>query len=127
MTIDVPVAVKGSFRGLVVLVVGTVLLPAVARLLPAVAPVWLSVIVVMGFAIAAVHQGVAVRPVAQALYAAVGAYLLVVPLAWMAPAGRDVGRLLVMGSAAVITGVATGAVIALVRRWRRGPARVEEV
>jgi hypothetical protein len=124
MTVDATAVARGAFRGFVVLVLGSAVLPLFATLFPAVAPLWLSIVAVLAFVIAAVHQGGASVPVVQALTAAVCAYLLIVPLTLLTPDGREPVRLLLTGATAVVVGIATGVVIVSGRAvGRRGTRR----
>lgn len=113
----------GSFRGFFVLIVGTLLFPIVARELPSVAPIWLSVVSIVGFAYAACHQGCARRPVSQGAVAATAAFVLILPLLLLGPVVDEPGPLLLTAVSAPATGALVGGVFVLAGKvngsWRK--------
>lgn len=121
-SIDVAAVTRGSFRGFLVLVMGTLLLPLVAREFAGVTTIWLSLVSVAAFAFAACHQGIARRAVWQGTAAAVGAFVLVLPLLLTSPAVHEPGPLLMTAATALVVGAAVGAGVAGTRRARSSVA-----
>jgi branched-subunit amino acid ABC-type transport system permease component len=63
---------------------------------------------VLAFVVAAVKQGRTTNGAVHGVLAAVGAYLLVLPLVLMASAGRDVAQISMTAAAAVLVGALAG-------------------
>ncbi|MEU4377230.1 hypothetical protein [Pseudonocardia alni] len=108
--VDTLAAVRGASSGFTVLVLGGLSAPLVGALAPALASAWVVVIGVVAFVVAGVRIGGATSPVLHGAAAAVGAFLLVLPLVlWFSspapPAAQLVGSLL----AALVVGGAAGA------------------
>jgi len=113
--IDLSALARGSFRGFFVLITGTLLFPVVAREIPAIATVWLSLVSIGGFACAACHQGIARRSASQGAIAAIGALGLILPLLLLGPAVDDPVPLLLTAVTAPVTGVVVGGVVIAAR------------
>jgi hypothetical protein len=116
--IDAVTVVRGSSAGFTVLVLGGLLAPIVAVKIPVLGGFGLVVTAVAGFATAASRQWKGSRPAVQGILAAVGAYLLILPMVVFAHHGWDVGQ--VFGT--LLTAVVVGAATAMLTR-RIHPAR----
>lgn len=125
--VDMPTLVRGASAGFTVLLIGGLLEPIVVTLLPltlAQVPTasswWLTVVAVAGFMLAGSRIGEATRPAVHGAGAAVGAYLLVVPLMVFASTEPlpPITTMLLAALVAVLVGAATG----YVAGRRRGPA-----
>jgi mannose/fructose/N-acetylgalactosamine-specific phosphotransferase system component IID len=81
--IDPVAAVRGSSSGFTVLVIGGLLAPAIAVRVPVIGSLALVLTAIVGFATAAWRRARTSRPVLQGVVAAVGAYLLVLPIVAM--------------------------------------------
>lgn len=104
--VDTAAAVRGASRGFTVLLLGGVVQPWVATLLPPMGFVWLAVVAVTAFVFAAVTAGGAAASWQTTVAAAAGAYLLVLPL--VASAGAiDPTQVAGTGATAVVIGFAT--------------------
>jgi len=110
--VDVPNAVRGASTGFSILVIGGLLAPFVTLVSVPAAAVWLTGVAVVAFAVAARRSQLADVPALHGVAAAVGAYLLVLPLLLPFPQGRDVRQILLTLATAVVVGAATGALMA---------------
>ncbi|MCU1679968.1 MAG: hypothetical protein JWQ81_707 [Amycolatopsis sp.] len=119
-TIDMVAAVRGSGRGFMVLVCGGLGAPALAMHTQLGGSMLLLGSAILAFVVAAVKPGQASNGGLHGAVAAVGAYLLVLPLVLMASAGRDPAQISMTLAAAVIIGAAAG--WADVRRRQRKTA-----
>lgn len=106
--VDMPAVVRGCGRGFLVLVGGGLIAPVLAQSSPLLGAVLLAGAAVVAFGVAAVPQGSTTNGPLHGVLAAIGAYLLVLPLVLLAPAGRDVVQILLTAAAAVAVGAATG-------------------
>ncbi|GAA4815417.1 hypothetical protein ACFQ0K_07125 [Nocardioides caeni] len=132
--IDVPNAVRGASTGFSILLIGGLLAPILTIVSSLAAAVWLAGVAVLAFAVAARRSQGAGIPVLHGIFAAVLAYVLVLPLLLPFEQGRDVQQIAQTVLTAVLVGSVTGALSArrvvtngqsrsasLVRRT--GPAR----
>lgn len=108
-TVDTVAAVKGASRGFTVLLVGGVVQPWVGHLLPPLGYVWLAMVAVAAFVVAA-HpwRGPSSTP-ATAVVAALGSYLLVLPLVLSGAGGVPAEQLAGTAGTAVVVALATWA------------------
>jgi hypothetical protein len=113
--VDMAAAIRGSSRGFTVLVLGGLAAPAIAVLSGVLGTVVLTGSAVAAFVVAAMRPGTSTRPGLHGLLAAVGAYLMVLPLVLLAPMGRNPVQIGLTLVAAVCTGFAAGSV----QSWRR--------
>ena len=112
--IDAPAAVRGASTGFSVLVIGGLLAPVVTSLLPLLGrTVWLPLVAILAFAVAAARIGRACRPAVHGAVAAASSYLLVLPLVVLDEAGRDPVQI----AATSATACAVGALTGLCRGW----------
>lgn len=116
--IDSATVVRGSSAGLTVLVLGGLLAPIAAVKAPAIGSLALVLTAVAGFATAAARQWSGPRPVVQGILAAVGAYLLVLPLVVMSQHGWDVVQVACTLLTAVVVGASTPAILGRARAER---------
>jgi hypothetical protein len=110
--IDPVAAVRGSSSGFTVLVIGGLLAPAIAVRVPVVGSLALVLTAVAGFATAASRRGNTTRPVLQGVVAAVGAYLLVLPIVAMTHHRWDPVQL----GLTLLTAIVVGAVVGPIAR-----------
>jgi hypothetical protein len=113
--IDPVSVVRGSSAGFSVLVIGGLVAPIAAVKLPGVGGLALFVAAVAGFAYASARQWNGPRPVAQGVLAAVGAYVLVLPLVVMARHGWDVVQVASTLATAVVVGALTPVAVGRLR------------
>lgn len=109
--IDMPVAVRGASAGFSVLLIGGLIAVLLGLKFPAAGPLLGLVAAVIGFHVAARRVGTASIPALHGAFAAVLAYLLVLPIAWTFSPGHssaDVGRALLNLALALSTGSLTG-------------------
>lgn len=118
--IDPVGAVKGASTGFTILLLGGLLEPIAGSVLPVLGSVWLTVTALVAFASAASRIGSATRPSVHGALAAVSAYLLIVPLVLMTPAGRDITQMSLTVTAAAVVGACSGYVGSRWRDMRRG-------
>jgi hypothetical protein len=118
--IDSVTVVRGSSAGFSVLVLGGLLAPLAAAKAPGVGAFALIIAAVAGFATAAARQWGGPRPVVQGVLAAVGAYLLVLPLVVMAHHGWDPVQIAWTAITAIVVGAASPLVAKRVRRAKGG-------
>jgi len=116
--IDIAAIARGSFRGFLALVVGTVLFPLVAGTATPVVSGWFAFVCVAGFALAASHQGHARRAVWQGAAAGTGTFALMLPQLYFGSAAREPVDLLLAAGTAPVVGAVTGTVVMLRRRSR---------
>lgn len=106
--VDVSVAIRGASAGFSVLLVGGLVQPLVEGRIPGVGQAWLPLVALFAFVIAARHVGEARIPSAHGAMAAVNAYLLMLPLVLLNPAGTNVAQISLTIGAAMLTGGAVG-------------------
>lgn len=106
-------AVRGASAGFTVLLLGGVLDPLAAMVVPPFAFLWLPLVAVAGFVTAGARRGVSSSPWLQGATAAVGSYLLILPLVLIAPSGRNPLQITMTLAAAILLG---GAACQLRRR-----------
>lgn len=104
--VDGPAAIRGASRGFTVLLLGGIVQPWVGTLLPPLGFVWLALVAVAAFAVAALAAGGVESAWTTAVAAAIGSYLLVLPLVVSAGA-LDPAQLAGTLLAAVATGAST--------------------
>lgn len=106
---------RGAGRGFNVLLIGGLLAP-LAGYLPVVGLVWLALVAVAAFSFA----GLAIRdvpnPAIHGAMAAVGSYLLILPLVVMATRQLDLTQVLITSLTAVLVGAAVGRLASLSAR-----------
>jgi len=119
--IDPASAVRGSSAGFTVLVIGGLLAPVLAAKVPALGSLALVGTALVGFATAAARQGCSTRPSVQGALAAVGAYLLVLPLVMLGQRHWDVLQTALTLLTAIVVGFVAGPVS--VRVATRGARR----
>lgn len=117
--LDLPCIVRGAWRGFVVLLLGGLVAPGLAAITPFVAWFALTAVAVTAFVVAACGVGHLGRPVRHGVYAAVGAYGLVLPLVILSATGRDPAQI----AAATATAVAVGALTGFLAGRRHDRAR----
>lgn len=103
--------VRGASRGFGVLFVGGLVHPAVARLAEPLGYVWLPLVAVVAFgtaAVAATPTGTPVSAWRQAPIAAVGSYLLIVPLVRAGAGELPLLQLVLTAGTAVVVGAVVG-------------------
>ncbi|TWH00864.1 hypothetical protein L615_000200000740 [Nocardioides sp. J9] len=103
--------IRGAFRGFGVLLVGGLVHPAVAQVVEPLGYAWLPLVAVLAFGVAAVAATPAGTPVSawrQAPVAAVGSYVLILPLVRAGSGELPVMQLLLTTLTAVLVGVAVG-------------------
>ncbi|WP_445548686.1 hypothetical protein, partial [Frankia sp. CiP1_Cm_nod2] len=115
--VDMTAVVRGSSRGFTVLVLGGLIAPAVATVSGALGVLILTGSAAAAFVAAALRQGTTTDGGRHGALAAVGAYLLVLPLVLLAQAGRNPAQISMTLAAAVVVGFVAGSVTA-----RRRPA-----
>lgn len=113
--IDRAACVCGMSTGFGVLVTGALLQP-IANAVPALGANFLLVTAIVGFAIAGSRIGNARRPGPHGAAAAVGSYLLILPLVLASSAGIDPSQIGATGGVAVAVGATAG----FCRAWLRG-------
>lgn len=114
--IDAPTAVHGASTGFSVLVIGGLLAPVIASLLPTLGrTVWLPLVAILAFVVAAIRIGKACRPAVHGAVAASLSYLLVLPLVVLNESGRAPVQIAATFGTACVVGALTGY---LCRRWR---------
>ena len=106
--VDMVTVVRGCGRGFLVLVVGGLLAPVLAQRAPLLGTLVLAGTSIAAFAVASLPLGGSGNGPLHGILAAVGAYLLVLPLVLLAPAGRDVLQISMTAGAAVLVGAGTG-------------------
>jgi uncharacterized membrane protein YebE (DUF533 family) len=114
--VDMVAVVRGMGRGFLVLVGGGLVAPALAMSSShMLGSVLLASSAALAFVVAAVKQGRTVNGVLHGMIAAIGAYLLMLPLVVLAPAGRDANQIsMTLAAAAAVGALAGGAD----QRWR---------
>lgn len=106
--LDLPCIVRGAWRGFVVLLLGGLAAPLLQRIVPVVGYFSLTLVAVVAFTLAACGVGRRGHPVRHGVYAAVGAYALVLPIVLLTPAGRDLVQISLTAALAVAIGAGTG-------------------
>ena len=109
--IDFPIAVRGASAGFSVLLIGSLLSMLLTFIFPAYGPLLIVVAAIIGFYVAAHRVGTASIPALHGAFAAVLAYLLVLPIWWNFSFARnriDVGVALLCFALALSTGSLTG-------------------
>jgi hypothetical protein len=119
--VDVPNAVRGASTGFSVLLIGGLLAPMVTLVSVVVATIWLTGVAVVAFAVAARRSRSAGVPAAHGAVAAVGAYVLVLPLLLPFEQARNPLQILLTMVTAVVVGAGIGS-LAAGRIWRPRPA-----
>ena len=103
--------IRGIFRGFAVLFVGGMIQPLIAQLSSVVAYAWLPIVAVVAFGAAAVlatPPGTPTDGWRQGPLAAVGSYLMVLPLVRLGAGELPVLQLALTTATAVLTGTAVG-------------------
>ncbi|WP_214366572.1 hypothetical protein [Pseudonocardia sp. H11422] len=112
-TIDGPTAVRAASTGFTILLLGGLLTPIAATYLPVIGRFWLLVTAVVAFAVAGRRIGTAAVPALHGACAALGSYILVLPLVLWMPgqaAGVDVEQLVSSAGMAAGVGAIAGAI-----------------
>jgi hypothetical protein len=118
--IDPVAAVRGSSAGFSVLVLGGLLAPVLAVKVPAIGSIALVATALIGFATAAARQGSSVRPSLQGALAAIGAYLLVLPLVQLQQRSWNIEQIGLTLVAAIVVGSVVGPISVRVGVRRAG-------
>lgn len=105
--IDGPAMVRAASTGFTVLLLGGLVAPLVAAMVPVVGRFWLVLVAVAAFVIAGSRIGAAAAPAVHGAVAAVSSYLLMLPGVMMTT-GLQVGQVLTTASAAVVVGALGG-------------------
>lgn len=122
-TVDVPAAVRAASAGFTVLLLGGLLAPIAATYIPYVGQVWLSLVAVAAFAMAGSRIGQARAPHLHGACAALGSYLLVLPLVvWFTSGTEGVGVVQILATA--VAAVAIGGLAGLLAGRRRDKSPV---
>jgi hypothetical protein len=106
-----PDVVRGTFRGFAVLFVGGIVQPLISQLFEPLGYVWLLVVALTAFGVAAVAatpKGTPASEWRQGPIAAVGSYFLILPLVLAGAGELPVLQLLLTTTVAVLAGVAVG-------------------
>lgn len=120
--IDAPEAVRAASSGFSILVIGGLLAPLAAAFLPIVGQFWISLVAAGAFAVAGNRVGEAAAAHLHGACAALGSYLLVLPLLfWLAPEAT-LNLVQIVGTA-VVAVVVGGVAGALAGRRRDRSAR----
>ncbi|AXB46203.1 hypothetical protein BAY59_34625 [Prauserella coralliicola] len=106
--IDMPLAVRGASTGFTVLLLGSLAHPLVAAWTPALSQLWLPLVALVAFVVAARRVGRARIPIVHGAVAAMSSYLLMLPLVLLGPAGGDPAQIALTVAASLITGAAVG-------------------
>lgn len=106
--IDPVAAVRGMSSGFSVLVIGSLLAPILASQSAVLGGIALTLTAIAGFAAAARRQGTCRVPAVQGITAAVGAYLLVVPLIYLASSQFNFAQMGLTLLTAVVVGALVG-------------------
>lgn len=108
---DVPAAVRAASTGLSVLLLGGLMTPIAQAYVPVIGQFWLLLVSVVAFAAAGVQVGDAQLTHVHGACAALGSFVLVLPLVfWFPPAdtGLDFAQVVSAAGAAVVVGAAAG-------------------
>ena len=109
--VDVATAVRAASTGLSVLLLGGLMTPIAQAYLPVVGQFWLLLVSVVAFAAAGSQVGDAELTPVHGACAALGSFLLVLPLTfWFPPAGGglDLAQIVSAAGAAVVVGAVAG-------------------
>ncbi|MCF7550735.1 hypothetical protein [Pseudonocardia sp. WMMC193] len=111
--IDGPAAVRAASAGFTVLLLGGLAAPIAAQFLPVVGQFWLSIVAVAAFVVAGWRIGDARNAALHGACAALGSYVLVLPLVLWTAGLAAVGWGQIVGTAAVavVVGGLTGFVV----------------
>jgi hypothetical protein len=104
-----------------VLLLGGLCVPLVVAAVPVLGGVALTLVAVVAFVVAGYGVGHLRQPVRHGVFAALGAYALVLPLVLFSPAGRDPVQIGLTVTTAVAVGAVTGFVAG--RRHTGGPGK----
>ncbi|GAB2988427.1 hypothetical protein LWP59_08715 [Amycolatopsis acidiphila] len=116
--IDAGALIRGCSQGFTALVLGGLFMPLAVRI-PVVGPFWLTVVAVVAFAVAGTRIGGSRWPPLQGAAAAVGSYILVLPLVLAGGAGSaEFEQIGLTSAAALVVGAVAGLAVALRRRGR---------
>jgi hypothetical protein len=121
--IDPVAAVRGSSSGFTILVIGGLAAPLLAARVPVAGGLALVLTALAAFVTAAARQGDTARPALQGVVAAVGAYLLVLPLVVMVNRAWDVPQIALTLACATLVGALAGPLSLRVRAVRAGARR----
>jgi hypothetical protein len=121
--VDWPAAVRGTSRAFTILILGGIVAPLVGRALAG-GPVnllsvyWLPIIAAVGYLVGGLYVGSATQAWLQGILAALGAWLLTLPIFLLAEGLTHADALGVDAGIAVVAG-AVGGVLGALRRSRR--------
>lgn len=113
--IDVSTVARGSSHGFTVLVLGGLASPALGTVAPQVGSLALAATAIAAFVLAGLRGGRAGLPAMQGALAALGSYVLVLPLVLFHPAGRDPLQIALTAACALMIGWTTALVAARTR------------
>lgn len=105
--IDGPVAVRAASTGFTVLLLGGLAAPIAAQVLGEVGRYWLLIVAVVAFITAGVRIGSASSPMQHGAVAAIGGYLLVLPIVFVT-GGLEITQVGTTLAAAVVVGGLSG-------------------
>lgn len=105
--------VRGASIGFSILLIGGFAAPLAARF-PLIGPYWLTITAVIAFLAAGLRTR---GRLSHGVLAAVGAYLLILPLVWMTTRGWDIRQIVETAATAVVAGGGAS----LVSGWSRWP------
>ena len=117
--VDVPRAVRGASTGFSILLIGGLLAPMTTLAGQLFATVWLTGVAVVAFVVAARGSRLAAAPPVHGAFAAVLAYVLVLPLLLPFEQARNLGQI----ALTVITAIVVGALTGMVSARRHGHVR----
>ncbi|SNR82151.1 hypothetical protein SAMN06265360_12136 [Haloechinothrix alba] len=107
-SVDPPAVLRGASSGFTVLVIGGLAAPVVVGVVPAAGMVWLPLVAVVAFVVAAARGGSHRVPAVQGATAALTAYLLVLPLVVLVTRSVDLVQIATTASTAVLVGAGAG-------------------
>lgn len=119
--IDTKACGRGIWRGFAILVIGALLQPIAAAVAPVVGASFLLITAVVAFSFAGFRTGDTHRPILQGAVTAVGSYVFVLPLSFLASASAGPQQVLATAAVAVAVGGLAGFTGHVVRaRGKRG-------
>ncbi|HEY3471855.1 MAG TPA: hypothetical protein VGL47_42445 [Amycolatopsis sp.] len=117
--IDTKACGRGIWRGFVVLVIGALLQPIAAAVAPAVGASFLLITAVIAFTFAGFRTGETDRPIVQGAVTAIGSYVFVLPLTFLASGAVEPRQVLATAAVAVTVGGLAGLAGDVIRSRRK--------
>ena len=108
LDLDGPRVVRGASRGFTILALGGVVQPWVGTVSPFLGYWWLVIVAVAAFVLSARVTGATSAPVVNGAAAALGGYLLILPLVHMATGTLSLEQATYTSGLALLTGAGTG-------------------